>query len=564
MALRPKILLLEHNVFIAQVMEEKLSAQGFMVAIAKRRPLLELLQRENPAVVVVDFDNIDFVTFVNEVSALTGKIAVSPKILILSKSDVSPEMEEHYPSLFQNKFLLNGWNPDDLVAKVLSLFTSEEIADIAESYKQAVESGEVAPEDGGGVNGSQGPIAIRQAVSDLSLTSTKEGSISEMLDNLVEYAYLLRASDIHLDTEEGEMIVRLRLNGVLTDIFSFDKELLAVIIGRIKVLSGMRTDEHQTAQDGRFRTDVKTVHQTFDVRVSILPSYHGECAVLRLLIEQVNIHSVTDLPMSDVDKKKVITAMKKANGMVLATGPTGSGKTTTLYTILKDLNTRDLSIITVEDPVEYAIRGLKQIQINAAVDLTFANALRSILRQDPDIIMVGEIRDRETAGIAVNAALTGHRMFSTLHTNDAASTLPRLSDMGIEPYLIASTVRIIIAQRLVRTICPFCRTEKTLTDVEAESLKDVIPSESLSNNRTFYYGTGCGKCDNTGFSARTGIYEVLEMTDPIREAIMKQQDASSIKKLAIQEGMVTLIQDGFQKAQFGVTTIEEVLRVLRD
>ena len=299
-----------------------------------------------------------------------------------------------------------------------------------------------------------------------------------------------------------------------------------------------------------------------DVRVSIAPTYYGENSVLRILSERTQL-SLKELGFSDRDFAIVEKAVKKPYGMILATGPTGSGKTTTLYSIIKELNTAEISIITIEDPIEYSINGIDQIQVNAQTGLTFAQGLRSILRQDPNIIMVGEIRDEETAGIAVNAALTGHLLLSTIHTNDSATTLPRLLDMGIEPFLIASTVNIAIGQRLVRKICSNCRVEKKLNDVEFNSLKEVIRPELFKNSRNFFEGKGCAVCED-GYEGRVGIYEVLEVADIIRELIMKRANSNIIQEEAVKEGMTTMLEDGFNKALKGITTIEEVLRIIHE
>ncbi len=386
--------------------------------------------------------------------------------------------------------------------------------------------------------------------------------IIKLVDSLVEAAFRSRASDIHTDPSEKQMAVRLRIDGVLHDYFVFPKEIQSEVISRIKVLSGLRTDEHQAAQDGRFRLTFGNVN--VDIRVSIAPTYYGENAVLRLLAEQAEQYTLESLGFDGRDLDAVKRNIKKPYGMILATGPTGSGKTTTLYTILKMLNTKEVSIITIEDPVEYAIEGIEQIQVNSRTGLTFATGLRSILRQDPNIIMVGEIRDEEAAGIAVNAALTGHLLFSTLHTNDAATTLPRLLDMGIEPFLIASTVNIAIGQRLVRKICPDCKAKKEITQEEIKSLSAALPAGVVSGHKTFYYGAGCDTCDKSGYKGRVGIHEVLEVDDEIRAALMRSADASEIKRLAVKNGMTTMTEDGFHKAVAGVTTIEEILRVIHD
>jgi type II secretory ATPase GspE/PulE/Tfp pilus assembly ATPase PilB-like protein len=389
-------------------------------------------------------------------------------------------------------------------------------------------------------------------------------SIIELVDDMMAYAFIARASDVHLEPFEDRLVARMRIDGILNDIFNFPKNFHSGIISRIKVLGGMRTDEHQAAQDGRFRMVLRAPDKQFDVRVSIVPTYYGENAVLRLLAEQTNISSLDHLSLSDRDRKLIRNAVKTPYGMILATGPTGSGKTTTLYTILKELNTREVQVITIEDPIEYSLEGVDQIQVNTRTGLTFANGLRSILRQDPNIIMVGEIRDEETASIAVNAALTGHKLLSTIHTNDAATTLPRLLDMGIEPFLVASTINIAIGQRLLRTICPYCKTSRRITDSEFNSLKEYVPPEVLKDNRDFFMGKGCKSCHETGYLGRIGVYEILEMNDFIREAIMRRADAGEVKKIAIKNGMTTLLEDGFKKAVAGETTIEEVLRVIHE
>lgn len=398
---------------------------------------------------------------------------------------------------------------------------------------------------------------------DKELSLGNKMSIIRLMDCLVECGQELRASDIHLDPEDKIVKARFRIDGVLQDLYELPKSLHEEIISRIKILAGLRTDEHQTAQDGRFRASLENGNQV-DVRVSIVPTYYGENAVMRLLSDGASEFNLKSLGFSAENQKKILSAIKKPYGMILATGPTGSGKTTTLYTLVKMLNSRDSSIITIEDPIEYSVAGINQIQVNPRTGLTFANGLRSVLRQDPNIIMVGEIRDSETAGIAVNTALTGHLLLSTLHTNDAATTLPRLLDMKVEAYLIASTVNIAIGQRLIRRICEHCKTAKKITPAEIKSLSEIIPPEVFASHKVFYSGAGCEKCNNTGYQGRIGIHEVLLMDAKIREAILQKAQASEIRKIAIGQGMIPMIQDGFEKATFGITTIEEVLRMLHE
>ncbi len=399
-----------------------------------------------------------------------------------------------------------------------------------------------------------------------------EISIIALFDNLIEKAFQSRASDIHIDPLVKGVRVRFRIDGVLTDAYTFPKEINNEVIARIKILSKLRTDEHQATQDGRFRYafSEEALQQNpsqskfIDFRVSIVPTYHGENAVLRLLSDKNEKSTLGDLGFSETDRKKIEDAMRKTNGMILSTGPTGSGKTTTMYTLIKMLNSPEVSILTIEDPIEYAVDDIEQIQVNARHGLTFANGLRSILRQDPNIIMVGEIRDAETASIAVNTALTGHLLLSTLHTNDAATTLPRLLDMGIEEYLVASTVSIAIGQRLVRKICADCKEKIVITHAMKEALAKTPYANLLVNNEFVYKGNGCEKCNNSGYRGRVCINEVLVADTEIKDAILRRASAAEIKKIAIKNGMTTMFEDGFNKVKEGLTTVEEVLRVIHE
>ncbi len=392
----------------------------------------------------------------------------------------------------------------------------------------------------------------------------KELPIIKVVDELIVAAYQDRASDIHIEPEERTSLIRFRIDGVLQDVLRVQKELHDRIISRIKVLSNLRTDEHMSAQDGKMRE--KLEEEDLDIRVSILPITYGEKAVLRLLSSRSREYTLSDLGMNPDDLKKVTNAYNKSYGMILSTGPTGSGKTTSIYSILKILNTRDKNIMTIEDPVEYRIGGANQVQVNAKTNLTFANGLRSILRQDPNVIFVGEIRDSDTAAIAVNAALTGHLVLSTLHTNDAATAIPRLSDMKVEPFLVASTVTIIIAQRLVRQICSSCKMSLEMPFIEIT--KHFSPDLAKKHfgeeeNITVYKGKGCKICRQTGYAGRLGIFEVLEVTKGIRKLITEKSDADVISQAAIKEGMRTMLDDGLQKVAEGGTTFEEVLRVTK-
>lgn len=385
-------------------------------------------------------------------------------------------------------------------------------------------------------------------------------SIIRLVELMIQHAQSARSSDIHLDPRQDGMMVRLRVDGVLQDTHHFPTTMRNEVISRIKILCGLRTDEHNAAQDGRFRVTFDN-NSTVDVRVSIVPTYHGENVVMRLLSDQAEEFTLETLGFTEENKEKILRAIEKPYGMILATGPTGSGKTTTLYTLVKMLNTPDVSILTIEDPVEYSISGINQIPVNSRTGLTFSHGLRSMLRQDPNIIMVGEIRDIETASLAVNTALTGHLVLSTLHTNDAPTTLPRLLDMKVEAYLVASTVNIAIGQRLVRRICRNCRETQSLTAVEIKSLSEIMPVEFLNKKNSFYRGRGCEACGNTGYRGRAGIHEVMEIDNVMREAILQKTSANDLRATAIEQGMVPIIVDGFEKAAQGITTIEEVLRM---
>lgn len=394
--------------------------------------------------------------------------------------------------------------------------------------------------------------------------SHEETPVTKIVDLLVNYAYQDKASDIHIEPQEKSSLYRFRIDGVLHDILTLPKELHDRIVTRIKVLSRLRTDEHLSAQDGKMR--VKLDEENLDIRVSIIPTVDGEKVVLRLLSSQSRQFSLIDLGMGQDDLDKITKAFNRSYGMILSTGPTGSGKSTTIYAILKIINTRDKNITTIEDPVEYKIKGVNQIHVNPKTNLTFAAGLRSILRQDPNVIFVGEIRDVETAGIAVNAALTGHLVLSTLHTNDAATALPRLTDMKVEPFLVASTVNIILAQRLIRKICDMCRSS---AEISFADLNKNIPAEMIKKHFggkkeiVIYKGNGCKVCHFTGYVGRVGLFEVLEITNPVRQLITEKATSDIIQKKAIEEGMRTMLDDGLEKVIKGITSLEEVLRVTK-
>lgn len=408
-------------------------------------------------------------------------------------------------------------------------------------------------------------ILLPEAITSSSAEVMYESApVAKIVDLLIDSAYQDKSSDIHIEPGEKNTEVRFRIDGIMHEVLVYPKGLHDRIVTRMKVMAKLRTDEHHAPQDGKIT--VKLDEEELDLRVSIVPVVDGEKIVLRVLSSHFRQFSLSDLGINETDLAKIEKAISKSFGMILSTGPTGSGKTTSIYAILKILNTREKNITTIEDPVEYRIKGVNQIQANPKTNLTFASGLRSILRQDPNIIFVGEIRDSETAGIAVNAALTGHLVLSTLHTNDAATSLPRLTDMKIEPFLVASTVNVIIAQRLVRKICEMCKSQISIT---ADEMLKNIPEAIIRKNfgplmdLKVYRGIGCRICHNTGYSGRVGVYEVLEVSKDIRKLIIQKKDSDLIMEAAISEGMMTMLDDGLRKVAKGLTTIEEVLRVTK-
>jgi len=405
--------------------------------------------------------------------------------------------------------------------------------------------------------------------------------VIKIVDTLLKHAIIEGASDIHIEPEEKDVVIRYRVDGVLHDAMTLPRVIMLGIVARIKILSNLKIDEHRLPQDGRFKIETGEYKVAF--RVSILPVFDGEKIVMRLLNETSNDLTLKQIGFRERDLAVTENEIKKPNGMILVVGPTGSGKTTTLYTIAAILNTPDVNISTLEDPVEYRMPRINQSQVNAKINFTFAAGLRTLLRQDPDIIMVGEIRDKETAELAVHAALTGHLVLSTLHTSSAAGTLPRLTDMGIESFLLASTANVIISQRLVRKICPECKEEFTLDEASYKSLsknfdidlisgavkKSGVMTKEYKNNKQmwldikFYKGKGCNKCRD-GYKGRIGIFEVLQVNDRLSKLISGSAQVDEIEQASREEGMTTMLEDGIIKIVQGKTTLEEVIRVTKE
>jgi type IV pilus assembly protein PilB len=414
-------------------------------------------------------------------------------------------------------------------------------------------------------------------------TIVQDAPITRALNTIFEYAINSKASDIHIEPREKAVKIRFRVDGMLQEVMTLPKTIEAALVSRIKILSNLKIDEHRIPQDGQaqYRTKGKEV----DMRIAIAPISFGEQIVIRLLDKSEGLFDLDSLGLKGRAIQLLNKAISKPYGMILSTGPTGSGKSTTLYAIIQKIKSEKINIVTLEDPVEYRIDGINQMQVNNAVGLTFANGLRSILRQDPNVIMVGEIRDHETADLAVQASLTGHLVLSTLHTNSAAGVLPRLLDMGIEPFLIASTINVVMGQRLVRRVCEKCRKPVQATEVavaminkqighllpktpeEAKKVSEHLGYEGLplfnQNAYTLYKGEGCGECVD-GYKGRIGIYELFAMDKSIEQLLLKQATSSMIQRQAQQNGMLTMQQDGLMKTMIGITTIEEVARVSSD
>ncbi len=410
--------------------------------------------------------------------------------------------------------------------------------------------------------------AIEQEIevaTDILQSSEDEAPIIKLVNALLFRAARERASDIHIEPYERDMAVRFRIDGVLRNVVNPPKKAQNAIISRVKVMGGLNIAEKRLPQDGRIR--IKLAGRDIDIRLSTTPTIHGERIVMRLLDKSATLLDLADIGFDPNQLKIIQSLIDRPHGIILVTGPTGSGKTTTLYAALNRINNPDLNIMTIEDPVEYQLKGVSQTPVNAKIELTFANGLRSFLRQDPDVIMVGEIRDRETAEIAIQASLTGHLVFSTVHTNDAPGSITRLVDMGVEPFLVASSLCSAMAQRLVRVLCKQCRVPQVITE-------DAIRNAQVTEERiheylggTFYtaHANGCSACNNTGYKGRTGIYEIMLVDDAVRALIIKNADSNTIKKEAVRtQGMLLLREDGVKKASRGVTSLEEVLRVTEE
>ncbi|MBI4426475.1 MAG: type II/IV secretion system protein [Candidatus Kerfeldbacteria bacterium] len=415
-----------------------------------------------------------------------------------------------------------------------------------------------------------GPENLKQLAEDVPVV--------RIVDTLLEHAIFESASDIHIEPTEKDTVVRYRIDGILRDVMTLPKKIQSGVVARIKILSNLKIDEHRLPQDGRFK--IETDAQRVAFRVSILPVYDGEKVVLRVLNESAQALSLEQLGLQSRPLELLQRNISKPHGIIYVTGPTGSGKTTTLYTVITKLNTASVNISTIEDPIEYRMIRVNQTQVNPKIGLTFAAGLRALLRQDPNIIMVGEIRDMETAEIATHAAMTGHLVLTTLHTNDAVTTLPRLTEMGVPSFLVASTTNLVMAQRLVRKICTHCIESYTLSrtaitnlakQINIQNILEILEHEGAiasakqaPETLLFYRGRGCRQCNDTGYKGRIGIYELLEVTAEVSEVILHRATADELQSLAVKQGMLTMLHDGFLKAKAGITTVEEILRVTKE
>ena len=390
----------------------------------------------------------------------------------------------------------------------------------------------------------------------------KEAPIAKIVSTILEYAVKSRSSDVHIEPQEERVRVRYRIDGILYDRLSLPKTVQESVISRIKILSEMKIDEHRIPQDGRF--NFKIDDKEVDLRISVLPASHGEKIVIRLLRKSGGIPNLEELGLWGTALRNLKINMLRPHGIIIICGPTGSGKTTTLYSVLNQINSTKVNIVTLEDPIEYELSGINQVQINPAVGLTFATGLRSFLRQDPNIILVGEIRDKETTELAIQAALTGHLVFSSLHTSNASGVLPRLLDLGAETFLLASTMNAVVGQRIVRRICSSCKVSLPPPNEVTESIKKELGPLMPPGAVTIYKGKGCNECGGSGYFGRMGIFEVMPINEEIANLILKRADSYTLENVAVRQGMITMKQDGYLKVLKGVTTIEEVLRVAQE
>lgn len=533
----------ESNVLLLDVLLEKklLTNQQIAQVYAAHvgLPFLETLDVEN---IPDDLLSAVPIAFAKQNRLLPIGLSDDGSVLVVCSNPLLVQCEEELRLSFNKDVKL-------VVASFEAVLTA-----INSAYDRSMRQAETAVAELEGEESSDLKGGLEDEVVDLlDLESDDEAPIIRLVNSLLSQAVKDGASDIHIEPYERELLVRFRVDGILYEIIRPPKRFQNSIISRVKIMGGLNIAEKRLPQDGRIR--LKVAGRDFDIRVSSVPTTYGERIVMRLLDRSSTMRDLADIGFSPYNLKKMDSLIHSAHGIVLVTGPTGSGKTSTLYACLAKINRPDLNILTIEDPVEYQLKGVGQVQVNSKINLSFASGLRSFLRQDPDVIMVGEIRDRETAEIAIQASLTGHLVFSTIHTNDAPGAVTRLVDMQVEPFLVASSLLAVLAQRLVRTICLHC---KEAYPANEEELSEI--GLSLKEVKTLYRGKGCDHCQHTGYRGRLGIFELMVINDEIRTLIMSNSDAQSIKSKAREFGMKTLREDGALKVIAGVTTVAEVTR----
>lgn len=468
-----------------------------------------------------------------QVATIPENVARKYRVVLFSEAEGGVEITTDNPRQKELAVVLKNIFPKKKIKISYSL--SEDINAILSQYRK--------------------PLDTRFA----KIINTKNSVAPEIIDEIIDDALFFRSSDIHFEPKKEEVVVRFRVDGILREAGKIPIKYYENILNMIKVQARLRIDDHFSAQDGSIRVTKKD--RNIDLRISIVPTLSGEKIVVRVLADYVRSLAVSDIGFSANDQDVLEKSSKKPFGMILVTGPTGSGKTTTLYSLLRQLNRPEVNIMTIEDPVEYQITEINQIQVNVQTNLNFAKGLRSIVRQDPDIILVGEIRDEETAEIAVNAALTGHLLLSTFHANDAATAIPRLLDMKIEPFLLASTLDLVIAQRLVRKVCDKCRYSFSMSQKEIKENFSGAETFFGKNNNTFYKGKGCDNCNHSGYIGRIAIFELIQISKEMQDLILKNPSSNQIWEIARAQGSKTLFEDGVEKVKRGITTLEELYRV---
>jgi len=491
------------------------------------------------------------------------KIARQYKVVPIETTESSLTVAMVDPQDLEAEEIIKKMVPKELIIKLSS---EDDVNHVLDQYsgleKELVEAIKTADEEQ-----TAGAKQDNRQKNNLIESASDNAPAARIVTSLLRRAIRDKASDIHIEPEEKDVLVRFRQDGVLRKTVTLPSDLRSSVVSRIKIMANMKIDEQRLPQDGRFSIIVD--NRNVDFRVSTMPVANGEKVVMRVLDKLTGILNIEQLGITGGGLLRLQNNLKKSHGMILVTGPTGSGKTTTLYALIDKLYTEGVNIITLEDPIEYRMPGINQSQVHSEIDYTFASGLRSIVRQDPDIIMIGEIRDSETAEMAVHAALTGHIVLSTLHTNDSAGAAPRLLDMGVEPFLLTSSLNAVIAQRLARKICSDCKEELAVPAIEMEKIKVEI-AKMPENERPkdvelkFYHGKGCKNCNNSGYKGRIGLYEVLEITEPLKELILKKESSFKLQELAIQNGMITMLGDGILKAIAGGTTLEEVWRITEE